>query len=97
MDVQALVEAENAVSIELIVESLRSPTGIIPFVGAGMSHDYGAPIWDDFLELAASSDDEKARVNRLIDEGRYEDAAQVLDTGPHRNHFRALVREKLEC
>ena len=67
------------VAIESIVESLRSPTGIIPFIGAGMSHDYGAPMWGDFLELAASSDNERAQVKRLIDEGKYEDAAQVLD------------------
>jgi hypothetical protein len=96
MDLQPLVEIENASVIDSIVKSLRSPTGIIPFIGAGMSHDYGAPMWGDFLELAAVTDDEKAEVKRLIKDGKYEDAAQFLDAGPNREHFRALVTERLD-
>jgi hypothetical protein len=96
MDLQALLEAENAPVIDAIVKSLRSPTGVIPFIGAGMSHDYGAPIWGDFLELAAVTDEEKGEVKRLINDGKYEDAAQFLDAGPHGAHFRALVTERLD-
>ena len=96
MDLQALVEIENGPVIDAIVRSLRSPTGVIPFIGAGMSHDYGAPMWGDFLELAAVTDHEKGEVKRLVKDGKYEDAAQFLDAGPHGEHFRALVIERLD-
>ena len=95
MDLQALIDSENAPVIEEIVRSLRSSTGLIPFIGAGMSHDYGALMWSDFLERAAVTDDEKAEVKRLIKDGKYEDAAQHLDNADS-NRFRALVREKLD-
>ena len=96
MDLQAHLDAENAPVIDAIVRTLRSATGIIPFVGAGMSHDYGAPMWGPFLELAAGRDTGlKGRIRRLVTAGKYEDAAQLLDTGTHRRRFRTLVRKKL--
>ena len=95
MDMQALIDTENAPVIDAIVRSLRSATGIIPFVGAGMSHDYGAPIWGDFLQLAAATE-EKAEVERLVKDGKYEDAAQFLDAGPNGDRFRAFVSETLD-
>jgi SIR2-like domain len=96
MDLQTLLEAENAPVIDAIVKSVRSPTGVIPFIGAGMSHDYGAPMWGDFLELAAVTDEDKGEVKRLVKDGEYEEAAQFLDAGPHGAHFRALVTERLD-
>ena len=96
MEVQALIETENAPVIDAVVSSLRSPTGVMPFIGAGMSHDYGVPMWGEFLEMAAVSDDEKAVVKRLVNDGKYEDAAQFLDAGPRGEHFRALISERLD-
>jgi hypothetical protein len=60
---------------------VRSPTGVIPFIGAGMPHDFGAPMWGDFLELAAVTDEDKGEVKRLVKDDEYEDAAQFLDAG----------------
>lgn len=96
MSVQALIEIENAPVIDELVRTLRSSTGVIPFIGAGMSHDYGAPMWGEFLEMAAVTDDEKLEVKRLVKDGRYEDAAQFLDVGPHGEQFRALIGERLD-
>ncbi len=87
MDLQTLVETENGPVIDAIVRSLRSPTGVIPFIGAGMSHDYDVPMWGEFLEIAAVTDEEKAEVKRLVGDGKYEDAAQFLDTGERSKDF----------
>ncbi len=96
MDLQTLVETENGPVIDAIVRSLRSPTGVIPFIGAGMSHDYDVPMWGEFLEIAAVTDEEKAEVKRLVGDGKYEDAAQFLDTGERSKDFRALISERLD-
>jgi hypothetical protein len=96
MDLASLIETSNAPVIDAIVRSLRSTTGIIPFVGAGMSAEFGAPMWGDFLELAAATDEDRAAVRRLVKGGKYEEAAQHLDAGPHRDRFRTLVTEKLD-
>lgn len=96
MDLQALVEIENGPVIEALVKSLRSPTGVIPFIGAGMSHDYGVPMWGEFLEMAAVTDEDKTEVKRLVNDGKYEDAAQFLDSGGRGEHFRALISERLD-
>lgn len=66
---------------------------MLPFVGAGMSIETGYPAWTPtlFLLCKASSLDEK-ELQRMLGEGRYEEAAQRLhdDLGP------ALFNGKLE-
>ncbi|MFO0697875.1 MAG: SIR2 family protein [Nitrospira sp.] len=96
IELQALIDKENASAIDKIVTSLRSPTGVIPFIGAGMSHDYGVPMWGQFLELAAVTDDERVQVKSFVKDGKYEDAAQLLDTGSSREKFRGFISEMLD-
>lgn len=48
-----LIDRENRISFDLLVQQIRSPMGIVPFVGAGMSVDFGFPSWSKFLTDAA--------------------------------------------
>jgi hypothetical protein len=86
---QASLDRENEDTLTTLVNSVLAPTGIIPFVGAGMSFPYGVPMWGDFLNLAAVSEDEKRDVARLVKEGSFEQAAKLLDSGPSRDHFQS--------
>ena len=91
-----LIEQENEATIASIVNSLLSATGIIPFVGAGMSQDFGAPMWGEFLKLAAASTEAEIAVGQFVRDGQYEQAAQLLDSEPNRSRFRKLVAERLD-
>lgn len=59
-----------------IHELLRSES-IVPFIGAGMSADI-YPLWKDFLEQFSILPNERESLNRLIEEGKYEEAASFL-------------------
>lgn len=48
-----LIDRENRISFDLLVQQVRSPMGIVPFVGAGMSVEFGFPSWSKFLTDAA--------------------------------------------
>lgn len=48
-----LIDRENRISFDLLVQQVRSPMGIVPFVGAGMSVEFGFPSWSKFLGDAA--------------------------------------------
>ncbi|HYQ46314.1 MAG TPA: SIR2 family protein [Polyangiaceae bacterium] len=73
----AWARAENAEVIRDLVISLRSQTGVIPFVGAGASAPFRYPMWGEFLEGAAA-EAQRSKVADLVNAGRFEDAAQCL-------------------
>src|SRR5256885_1139240 len=68
----------NAVNIQALVQQVRSPRGVVPFVGAGMSVPFGFPQWKDFLLGQAHSPALRARVQQGLDAGAYEGAAEAL-------------------
>jgi len=84
-------EAENAGAIRDLVISLRSQTGVIPFVGAGASATFRYPMWGEFLEGAAA-EAERSKVTALVKAGRFEDAAQCL-VESDRDAFYARIRD----
>lgn len=51
--VDELIDRENRISFDLLVQQVRSPMGIVPFVGAGLSVEFGFPSWSKFLGDAA--------------------------------------------
>jgi len=52
---------------------------IVPVVGSGMSKPSGFPLWREFLhQLRQYTHITDVELNRLLDEGRYEEAADVL-------------------
>jgi hypothetical protein len=75
----AQLEKLNKVSARDLVEQLRSPVGVIPYIGAGMSAPYGYRLWEDFLHEAGEEFGTADEVDARLAEGDYEGAAQVLD------------------
>lgn len=77
---KAILEDDNEVTVYHLVRQLRTPLGVIPFVGAGMSAHYGFPQWGDVLRSAArvEGDATVAEVDALLDAGEFEDAAEAL-------------------
>jgi hypothetical protein len=73
------VKATNAESRRDLVEQLRSPLKVIPFVGAGMSAPYGYLQWSDFLRKTAEEFGVGATVAAQLAEGKYPEAAETLD------------------
>src|SRR5687768_1097262 len=61
-----------------LIKQMRSPSGVIPFVGAGVSVPFGLPSWRDFLLVLAGDCGARDEIQKSIDEGRFEDAAQHL-------------------
>jgi hypothetical protein len=68
-----LIAEENKKTFDVLIAQLRSPMGVVPFVGAGLSVSFGYPGWPAFLKDAAkfhSNPKEvlaKIRANQLID------------------------------
>jgi hypothetical protein len=98
--IRELIQDRNDATIRVIVNSILSPTGLIPFVGAGMSFDYGVPMWGPFLNVAAESDpartdDGKKKIAALVKMGKYETAAQLLNSESPA-HFRDAIRKHLD-
>jgi Arc/MetJ-type ribon-helix-helix transcriptional regulator len=77
---KATCEDDNEVTVYHLVRQLRTPLGIIPFVGAGMSAHYGFPQWGDVLRSAARVEGPAmvAKVDALLEAGEFEDAAEAL-------------------
>jgi hypothetical protein len=68
---------QNARTIPQIVQSLRSPTGVIPFLGAGTSGPFKYPLWGPFFEQCATTED-RAAITAHVEAGEFEQAAQLL-------------------
>lgn len=66
---------------------------VMPFVGAGMSLPSDYPGWTKFLyKLREETRIDKLTLDKLISEGKYEEAAQILSSGyPH-----GSFQEKIE-
>lgn len=61
---------------------------ILPFIGAGMSMPSGYSGWTSFLyQLMEESSITEAQLNELIDDGKYEEAAQLLYDNMPTNSF----------
>ena len=80
MDVVRKIEGigRNKGNLRRLVEQLQTPQGVIPFVGAGLSIPLGFPGWTDFLLAEAESAGIRDKVQKLIDNGQYEEAAELL-------------------
>ena len=73
-----LIERENAAALEILISQLRSPMGVVPFVGAGLSVSFGFPSWQKFLTDASEFHSEPKSVIDLITKGDYIGAAGQL-------------------
>jgi SIR2-like domain len=85
-----LIDRENHISFDLLVQQIRSPMGIVPFVGAGMSVEFGFPSWSKFLVDAAPLHPAPEAVLSKLAAGDPVGAATVLfEESPER--FQRLV------
>jgi hypothetical protein len=82
-----MIERENENARELLVGQLRSPMGVVPFVGAGLSVDFGFPGWPKFLKDAAEFHTDPSTVLKLIEENNLIEAATQLAQSPDRFQF----------
>lgn len=82
---------DNAKNLQKLLEQLRTPVGIVPFVGAGMSVPFGYPAWRPFLEAQASDDSTKQHLVALLDRGKYEEAAEALLATRGAEVFQAIL------
>jgi hypothetical protein len=85
-----LIEAENRNAFDILVAQLRSPVGVVPFVGAGLSVPFGFPGWPKFLTEAAAFHHSPEAVLALVKRNRVIDAAQLLYQ-PNPDRFQRLV------
>lgn len=69
---------DNDEYLQLLLEQLRRPTGIIPFVGAGFSVPSGFPGWGSFLLTQARKAGVESAIQARLDDGQYEEAAEDL-------------------
>jgi hypothetical protein len=67
----------NQHTIPKLVEILRTG-GVIPFIGAGMSADFGFPQWKDFLLLLAADERARKQIAARLAKGEYEEAADDI-------------------
>jgi tetratricopeptide (TPR) repeat protein len=68
----------NRDNLDDLLGVLRSNTGLIPFVGAGMSRPFGFPEWGQFLREQARSVGAEAAISARLTKGEYEEAAEDL-------------------
>ena len=73
-----LIDRENRSSLDVLVAQVRSPMGIVPFVGAGLSVSFGFPSWPKFLTEAAAFHSAPEKVLAEIKENRLIEAATLL-------------------
>ena len=72
------LEFDNHRVMRSLVDQLRSPMGVIPFLGAGMSVPFGLPQWDPFLRETAEWLGLPRAID-LLDKGKFELAADLID------------------
>jgi hypothetical protein len=73
-----LIKRKNKDAQQLLVAQMHSRMGIVPFVGAGMSVEFGFPGWPKFLTDAAGVHSHPAKVLTMVQAGKYIDAASSL-------------------
>ena len=91
-ELRELIDRENRNSLDILVAQLRSPVGIVPFVGAGLSIPFGFPGWPRFLREAAAFHRTPDEVIRLVNQNRLIEAASRLYR-PSPDRFQRLVEK----
>lgn len=74
------------------LKSIFERNQIIPFIGAGLSLPTGFPLWRDFLvQVQKESSVNQEEFSSLLRDGKFEEAAQLLD-----EHSAAHLQEQLD-
>ena len=75
-----LIDAQSRDNIALIAEQLRSPLGVLPFIGAGFSAPFKFPEWGALLHELARTIPRRARaqVGTAVEHEEYTRAAAII-------------------
>lgn len=78
------------------LKRLVEKSKVVPFVGSGLSAETGLPTWSDLLRTVAKyTRCDLAEINHILDEGRYEDAADKLASSANVRLFRERIEHEL--
>ena len=91
-ELSSLIDVENRNVFDILVAQLRSPVGVVPFVGAGLSVQFGFPGWPKFLGEAAAFHHSPETVLALVKRNRLIEAASRLYR-PNPDRFQQLVEK----
>jgi hypothetical protein len=69
---------DNKGNLRRLVDQLKTPLGVIPFVGAGLCIPFGFPSWTDFLLTQGRSAGIEEKIKEHLEKGEYEEAAEDL-------------------
>jgi SIR2-like domain len=92
VELRVLIDNENRTAFDILVAQLRSPVGVVPFVGAGLSVPFGYPGWPKFLREAAAFHRTPDKVLDLVKRNRLIEAASLLYE-PSPDRFQQLVEK----
>ncbi len=68
----------NQSNLNRLTAQLKTPLGVIPFVGAGLSIPFGLPGWTQFLLSRAREASLEPQIQAHLEKGKYEEAAEDL-------------------
>jgi len=68
----------NRDTVAKLLEQIRKPVGVLPFIGAGLSVPLGLPGWTPFLLDGAGECGITLEIEASIRDGKFEEAAQTL-------------------
>ncbi len=81
---------DNKIYLPMLVRQMSS-AGVVPFVGAGLSAPFGFPQWTKFLLDAAGPVGLAGPIQSLMNEGKYEEAAEQVLTALTSTGFQDLI------
>jgi hypothetical protein len=83
----------NQENFDRLVDQIKSPLSIIPFVGAGMSSPL-YPLWGKFLMKMASETGMTDCIQELLNKGFFEEAAEKLLIELGERYFRDFLEDE---
>lgn len=96
-EIRAPIESSNERVLSALVEQLRSPLGVIPFIGAGISAPLKYLQWGDFLTTVAAQQlgqSERLPVQEALDGDDFLRAADLLGQHLGEEDFHQIIAEE---
>lgn len=85
---------ENSANLRRLIDQIKTPVSIIPFIGAGVSVPFGLLGWTSFLLSQAQLAGIKKGIQQRIKAGEYEEAAEDLLTNMGPRAFADAIEDK---
>jgi tetratricopeptide (TPR) repeat protein len=92
-ELQRQIRTQNEAGLWKLRKQLETE-GVIPFVGAGMSADFGNRQWSAFLAEQAKAAEVSDKVQILLKDGLFEEAAQAVIEGLGKHAFEQAMDDE---